>query len=155
MNLISCFFIFNHVRTWMLLGAISYSLPQALCIKHWYWFRKREFSSHEDRHSNFISGYIWIRWYDTSTSIIYSFTHHFHSEHAFFFLQKLSDPTLFLISSFWCHWWIHKTIYSFLELDPFLSCNPKFASFLSLGLIWRFILIKQCILHCFISLHNF
>lgn len=120
-NLLPSLFVFHNICTRVHIRSVLNETREADCVNCWDTLRESQFPGHKDRHSNLISRNHRIRRNDRSTPKVDSLAHHFHSKHAFFSFEELSDTLLLLINSFLCHRRIHKNIDSILQHDPLLG----------------------------------
>lgn len=123
MYLLARLLVLDDVGARMLLGTVPHGLAEPLSIKACDRLRERQLPRHEYWYSDLVCGDVGVRRNDTSSSVVDSLTHHFHSEHAFLLLEQLSDSALLLVCVFRGHRRVHKAIYSLLELNPFLRRN--------------------------------
>jgi len=121
-DLLACYFVFNNIGARVHIRTILDQSSQFHSINCGNTLGECKLFSHEDGDSNLVSSKHRVRRDHRPSTEIDAFTHHFHAEHAFFFLEELSNTLLLFINSFLSHRSIHKNICSILELNPFLCC---------------------------------
>lgn len=102
-DLVATVFIFDHVGTRVHLGAIPHKCAKSLDVDIRNTLGKGQLFGHEHGHADLISRDVGVGGYNTPSTKVDSFTHHFHAEHAFFALKELPDTWLGFVSRLLSH----------------------------------------------------